>query len=140
MFFRKACAERPACKILCIAPGGQDKLIIMNQSSSDVISSVVINAINACWSYGISKAKQKTVNNEQLIEIKLNGYPWFSTGDESVNCRKLLAAIVQNVSKIGWKFLAGVNLKGGTDSLFFIQKPHEVNSSLLHDPYTAINF
>ena len=88
----------------------------------------VNEAIARAWPRGKSYMQTRNVQNEELTEIKLNGNPWFSSGDESVAARKLLAEIIQNLSKIGWKFLAGVNIKGGTDSLFFIQISHQVSN------------
>ena len=85
------------------------------------------NAVNTSWPNGIQKIEEKVVSNIPRTDIKLIGTPWFSTGSDSVNCRKLIATIVQNLSGIGWKFHACVNLTGGSDSLFFIFEPHEVD-------------
>ena len=74
--------------------------------------------------------EEKVIRNVPMTEFKLNGTPWYSSGHESVDSRKLLATIIQSLSKIGWKFHACVNIKGGTDTLFFIYTPHQVSSCL----------
>ena len=102
----------------------------MNQTNPNIINAVK-ESIARAWPRGKSNLQTRNVQNEELTEIKLNGNPWFSSGDESVAARKLLADIIQNLSKIGWKFLAGVNIKGGTDSLFFIQIPHQVSNQIV---------
>ena len=132
LFFRKVCAERAPCKILCVAPGGYDKIVIMNWIDLNIINAVA-QAIAQSWPGGTQNTQTKNVLNQQLYEIKLKGNPWFSAGDESVAARQLLATIIQNLSKIGWKFHAGVNIKGGTDTMFFIQIPHQVNIAKIHN-------
>ena len=105
----------------------------MNEINPNIINAVV-QAIEQSWPGGTQNTKTKTKNvlNQQLYEIKLSGNPWFSAGDDSVAARQLLATIIQNLSKIGWKFHAGVNIKGGTDTMFFIQIPHQVNIAKIH--------
>ena len=70
-------------------------------------------AINSSWPGGISGMEEKVIRNVPMTEFKLNGTPWYSSGHESVDSRKLLATIIQSLSKIGWKFHACVNIKGG---------------------------
>ena len=103
----------------------------MNEINPTIINAVA-QAIAQSWPGGTQNTQRKNVLNQQLYEIKLRGNPWFSAGDESVAARQLLATIIQNLSKIGWKFHAGVNIKGGTDTMFFIQIPHQVNIAKIH--------
>lgn len=99
--------------------------MLVNYSSSAIEDSVVKSVRNS-WPGGISKIKVKTAFNCEVTELKLNGYPWHSTSDESVNSRKLLGQIIQNLSQIRWKFMAAVNIHGTTDSLFFQYSPNQV--------------
>jgi hypothetical protein len=124
MFFKKVTIERSPLQVLCMAPGGWDKLILLHHTPD--VYKCVLDTVNTIWSDGISKEKTVESQGETLQEIKMNGCPWNASGDESTASRILLMTLIANLSKIGWKFHAAVNIKGGTDSLFFINMPHEV--------------
>ena len=66
-------------QILCVSPGGHDKIIVMNQNNS-VITDVINIAISTSWSRGKSRIQTLKVNKEDITEFKLNGNPWWSTG------------------------------------------------------------
>lgn len=95
-------------------------MTIVNGHGSD-IDHAVNNAIETAWLPGKQNTKKFELLQEQLTEIKLKGNPWWSSGDETTGSRQLLAQIISNLSSIHWKFCASINIKGGTDSLFFIQ-------------------
>ena len=105
-----------------------DKIVLLKHNAS--IIEAVKDSIATEWQSGIQTQKSEVSCGEDLEEIKLNGYPWASNCDETTEARKLLAAIIRNMQKIGWKLHAAVNIKGGTDSLFFIQSTPEVRIKL----------
>ncbi len=109
--------------VLCIAPGGTDKIILVNYQGTSV-ESTLHDTINQFWISGIQNVSRDTVCGCTLTEFKLGGTPWYSRARESVASRALLAKIIQKMSGIGWKFHCAVNIKGGTDSLFFIKQDY----------------
>ena len=119
--------ERPSVPIFCLAPGGYDKLILLKHNSSHI--EVIKEAIATAWRPGIQRQKTVQSCGEDLEEIKVNGNPWFSSGEESTGARHLLGVIIQKMQNLGWKLHGAVNIKGGTDSLFFIQSIPQPTSS-----------
>ncbi len=117
-FFRKSVAERSRQPVLCIAPGGYDKLVIVR--GVDYVIQAVKDAISESWPLGIQREKQEESENEKLYEFKLRGNPWYGEGDESTACRKLLLHVIGRLARLKWRLLTATNLKGGTDSMFFI--------------------
>lgn len=111
LMFKRVCAERPACHVLCIAPGSYDKLIIVNHQGSD-IDNAIDKAIESSWSSGKQDTKTHCIFQEELTEIKLSGNPWMSVGDETTESRQLLAQVIHNLSAIHWKLSAAINIKG----------------------------
>ncbi len=86
----------------------------------------VRQAIQEKWSEGINKEKYPFCRGEHLHEIKVNGCPWYSQEKESTEARQLLHTLIGRLSNLGQKFLAAINIKGGTDSLFFMNIPYPV--------------
>ena len=127
LYFRKVTAERPSLPMFCLAPGGYDKLILLKHNQSHI--EVIKEAIATAWRPGIQRQKTAQACGEYLEEFKLSGNPWYSSGDESTGARELLGVIIQKMQNLGWKLHAAINIKGGTDSLFFIQSIPQPTSS-----------
>ena len=56
-----------------------------------------------------------------LHDIQMNGRPWF-TSDANVDNNRIICRVVSKLSELNLRLVAGINIKGGTDSLFFIQE------------------
>jgi len=117
-FVRKAASERSRRKIFCIAPGQEDRLILLNHDPT--IKNKVVEAIVDTWPAGIAREELLCVNYQQVLEIKMNGCPWWES-DTEVNSKRLLTHLVGKMGEINMRFLLGTNIKGGTDTLFFIE-------------------
>jgi len=133
LFFRKVASERPTSKVVCVAPGRTDTIVLMNHSEK--VKNAVENAIKDAWPSGIlSQGDSKIffgkcildVDREDLTyhvhDIQINGSPWF-VSEENVDNNRIINMIVRNLSKINLKLIGGINIKGGTDSLFFMEDP-----------------
>merc|ERR1712165_376631 len=133
LFFRKVASERPTSKVVCVAPGRTDTIVLMNHNEK--VKNAVENAIKDAWPSGIlSQGDSKIffgkcildVDREDLTyhvhDIQINGSPWF-VSEENVDNNRIINMIVRNLSKINLKLIGGINIKGGTDSLFFMEDP-----------------
>jgi len=120
LFFRKVTSERPTAKVVCIAPGKQDTIVLLNHDER--VKSMVENAIKDAWPSGIQRQEELEVLGHKVHDIKMNGYPW-RTSEANIDNNRIINMIVRNLSKINLKLVGGINIKGGTDSLFFIEDP-----------------
>lgn len=113
-------SERSEAKVVCVAPGWEDTIVLLNHSES--VKNMVENAIKGAWPSGIQRQEDEEVLGHTFHEIKMNGRPWF---DELHNVHKnrIINMIVGNLSKINLRLVGGINLKGGIHSLFFIEDP-----------------
>ena len=120
LFFKKVAGERPAAKVVCIAPGKEDKIILMNHNER--VKSLVEEAIKNAWPPGIQRRENQEVLGLTLHDIKMNGCPWRAS-EANIDNNRIINRIVENLSKIKLKLVGGINIKGGTDSLFFMGDP-----------------
>jgi len=121
-FFVKKTSERPSQRVACLAPGKSDTLVMLR--ADDRFQDVVRNSILEYWPLGIQREKTIESCGETLTEIKLNGNPWIDyAGEENIQCRQMLIHIFGQLGSTNYKLLAGTNIKGGTDSYFFMQDP-----------------
>ena len=120
LFFRKVTTERPTSKVVCIAPGKLDTIVLMNHSER--VKSMVENAIKDAWPSGIQRQEDQEVLGHTVHDIKMNGYPW-KTLEANVDNNRIIHMIIANLSRINLRLVGGINIKGGTDSLFFIEDP-----------------
>ena len=65
---------------------------------------------------------EEEVFGHTVHEIKMNGYPWSASVD-NVDNNRIVNMIVGNLSKINLRLVGGINIKGGIDTLFFIEDP-----------------
>ena len=142
MIFRKSPrvpVSRPWRKCLCITPLDFDKLILIRCPEN--AQEAVRFSIGKAWPKGITYAREESISSlnasstesssENIFKIKLKGKPWSnswaSNVDEDICSRKLIIEIVKNLEGLGWKFFAEVNLKGASDSLYFIYDPESAS-------------
>jgi len=121
-FFVKKTVSRSHREVVCIAPGEMDTLVLLEASTK--IEEVVKNAIKDAWPYGIQDEKKVDSCGKTLTEIKLNGNPWMDDdGPQNVRTRELVMSIISAMGSINYRLHAGTNIKGGTDSYFFMHDP-----------------
>ena len=120
LFFRKVTSERPTAKVVCIAPGKDDTIVLLNHRES--VKSMVESAIKEAWPSGIQMQEDKEVLGHTVHDIKMNGRPWW-TSEANIDNNRIINRIVGNLSRINLRLVGGINIKGGTDSLFFIEDP-----------------
>merc|ERR550534_917555 len=120
LFFRKVSSERPIAKVVCVAPGKADTIVLLNHNER--AKSMVEKAIKDAWPSGIQWQEEQEVLGHTVHDIKMNGYPWW-TSEANIDNNRIINMIVQNLSKINLRLVGGINIKGGTDSLFFIEDP-----------------
>merc|ERR1740128_1579311 len=116
IFFQKVSAERPACRVYCMAPGRSDT----------EFTRITKDAIIESWPRGIQNEDTKTVSSETIEDIKLHGNPWYdvwSEGEDNYRCRQMIVTLMTRLGQHGFKFIAGINLKT-TDTFFFFKDPN----------------
>jgi len=123
LFFRKLTSERPSAKVVCIAPREDDTIVLLNHSAS--VKSMAENAIKETWPSGIQMQKDKEVLGHTVHYIKMNGYPWDKNEEFNPNIdnNRIINRIIGKLSGINLRLVGVINIKGGTDSLFFIEDP-----------------
>ena len=118
LFFRKMDVERPASRVVCVAPGKNDMITLL--SHDERVRSSVEDAIKETWPKGIQSAHESCVLGLTMYDIQMNGTPWF-TSEADIDDTRIICRIVSKLSKLGLRLVGGIDIKGGTDSLFFIQ-------------------
>ena len=123
LFFRKTASGYLGAYVMCVAPGKTDRITLLNHDVK--IKNAVEEAIKDTWPEGIDRQKDINVLGQNINEIKMNGLPWSSASASETNIEnnRIINKIVENLSKLNLQLLAGINIKGGTDSLFFIADP-----------------
>eukprot|EP00116_Pleurobrachia_bachei_P003949 sb/3464211/ len=123
-FFTKSQAP-PASRttrVCCIAPGGStnDKLTLLHHDEH--IKQAVLMAIQDCWPKGTADVSEGVAAGERFCEIKLNGY-WGHIHEDGINTRRLICNMAGRLGGLNWRLIAATNLKGTTDSYFFMYDP-----------------
>jgi len=121
LFFKKVTSERSKARVVCVAPGREDTIVLLNHSES--VKNMVENAIKGAWPSGIQRQEDEEVLGHTVHKIKMNGYPWWIASVDNVDNNRIVNMIVGNLNKINLRLVGGINLKGGIDSLFFIEDP-----------------
>lgn len=133
LFFRKTSYERPGARVICVAPGKRDRISLMNHDERS--KNAVIEAIKETWPEGLQNVEDVEVQGQTVHEIKMHGHPWFAS-EANIDNNRIINRIIGNLSQINLRFVAGIDIKGGTDSLFFIEDP---NSSLESPQFASIS-
>ncbi|KAF9187942.1 hypothetical protein BGZ51_001634 [Haplosporangium sp. Z 767] len=92
-----------------------DRIRIISQQSPQVairMMELVKQAVVSQWKYGIQEEQDYC----GALEIKLQGNPWSSKGDESVYARVMLAQIIANFRAEGFKLYGCIDIGEGHDS------------------------
>ena len=118
LFFRKTSTERPGVRVVCVAPGKRDMLTLLNHD--EVVKNKVVEAVQETWPQGIQGTEDGEMFGLTLHDIKMNGNPWF-TSEANVDNNRIICRVLSKLSELNLRLVAGINIKGGTDSLFFIQ-------------------
>merc|ERR1712001_743459 len=122
LFFRKVSSERPTAKVVCVAPGKEDTIVLLNHNER--VKIMVENVIKDAWPSGIQRQEEQQVLGHTVHDIKMNGNPWW-TSEATVDNDRIINMIVRNLSKINLRLVGGINIKGTghISSLFFIEDP-----------------
>ena len=121
-FFQRVAGERQRLPCICVAPGGGDKVILLRANEN--VRSVVKTAITNQWPSGIKDETEFRSCGETVLEVKLSGWPWLRQGFESTACQKVIIEIIGALGQHHYKLHGATNIKGGTDSYFFVYDPH----------------
>ena len=103
--------------LLCVSVSSTDKLQIVNAPAN--IIGVIKNVIQVSWQQGIQEEGPK----ENCYEFKFVGFPWLSTGDQSVQARILLNNLMTTLAQHQYIIHGAANIKSTADSLFFQYDP-----------------
>ena len=116
-----------------MAPGKMDRITLLNHDESSM--NAVREAIKDTWPQGISHMASRGAAGQTVIEINMNGRPW-KTSDANIDNNRIVNKIVGNLSQLNFRLVAGINIKGDTDSLFFVSDP---SSSLQRPNFASIS-
>ena len=124
--FVKTTSERPSKKVVGLAPDKRD--IVMMVGACNRFQDVVRTSVTEAWPLGIQQEENIEVCGELILQIKLNGNPWWDyEGEEKhTRCRQMLIQIMGQLGYNNFRLLFTTNLKGGTDSYFFIHDKYYV--------------
>ena len=116
LFFRKVSTERPGAWVVCVATAKTSWVSLLNHDQR--VRDKVLEAIRESWTEGIQEEREFGLKEHG---IKMCGKPWdtdkHSTDDSGVICR-----LVNKLREINLTLLAGINIDGSRDALFFIQE------------------
>uniref|UniRef100_A0A915J4Y9 Uncharacterized protein n=1 Tax=Romanomermis culicivorax TaxID=13658 RepID=A0A915J4Y9_ROMCU len=112
--------------LICLSLSSRDSLQLINAPKH--LWPPLLDAINAATNGTAVRTKYM---DHQNLNITLNGWPWENASlSKGVDARKILLAAFRTFDKMGYHFYGTVNLKGKTDSLFFIcdeRQPSELH-------------
>ncbi|KAG8852332.1 hypothetical protein FRB91_006586 [Serendipita sp. 411] len=97
------------CVFMAVSFNDGDKLSLINASNE------VINAVKNIWGGNVQRESWKLLN--VAWEFKLAGYPWWSSGNESVAVRVLLLNTLDALSSFGWETHTSVDITAGPGGL-----------------------
>ena len=120
IFKKVAVAELSSQPFLIIGLSSWDSLMVLNAPMD--LHQVLKDAIERSWPKGIQKW---TYENEVLL-IKLKGYPWRPDGEEAVHSRAVLQTIISDLIPRQWNLYGNSNIRGDSNTLFFEHNPNMV--------------
>ena len=98
LFFRKNSVERAGARVVCVAPGKQDSLTLLNHD--DRVKTAVLEAIAEAWPHGIQESGDTEVLGLTMHDIKMRGRPWFNAEDD-INGTRIICKIIGKLSQLG---------------------------------------
>ena len=118
-FFVKSSCERMGRRVVCLAPGKSDTLVMVRADQR--FQDIVRRTVQESWRPGIQEEETIQSCGETVVEMKLCGNPWRDfAGEENILSRQMLIKIFGTLGSHNYRLLAGTNIKGGTDSYFFM--------------------
>ena len=89
---------------LIISLNGEDKLRLIHDPSTDelyqrFLEATIEEVIKEFWHLGLKSSKVK----EGCHQFKLEGYPWWAAGEDTVESRFLIANLIAKMKSIGWE-------------------------------------
>ena len=108
----------PSKPFLIVGLSSYDSLMILNASMD--LHQLFKDAIERTWHRGIQKWK---FENDVLV-VKLKGYPWHPDGEDTVHSRVLLNAIIADLFQKQWKLYGNSNFKSEANTFFFEHDPN----------------
>ena len=118
---------------MCVAPGKMDRITLLNHDERSM--NAVKEAIKDTWPQGIRHMASRGAAGQTVFEINMYGRPWH-TSDANIDNNRIVNKIVGNLSQLNFRLVAGINIKGDTDSLFFVSDP---SSSLQRPNFASIS-
>ena len=127
-FFRKVpeVTNFSSQPFLVVGLSSSDSLMVLNAPVD--LHQLLKNAISKSWPSGI----QKWSYENDVLLIKLKGFPWCPDGSETVHSRVVLQAIIHDLSQKQWHLYGNSNLKSTANTLFFKYEPDMSSSSVSH--------
>ena len=127
-FFRKVpeVTNFSSQPFLVVGLSSSDSLMVLNAPVD--LHQLLKNAISKSWRSGI----QKWSYENDVLLIKLKGFPWCPDGSETVHSRVVLQAIIHDLSQKQWHLYGNSNLKSTANTLFFKYEPDMSSSSVSH--------
>ena len=66
--------------MVCVAPGKQDSLTLLNHDER--VKTAVLEAIAEAWPHGVQESGDTEVLGLRMHDIKMHGRPWFNAEDD----------------------------------------------------------
>ena len=103
---------------LVVGLSGFDSLMVLNAPSE--LHQVFKDAIEKSWPNGIQKWTYK--NN--VLMIKLKGFPWFSESADAVHSEAMLQTIISDLIPKQWNLYGNSNIRSDSNTFFFDYHPN----------------
>ncbi|KAH6704081.1 hypothetical protein BKA61DRAFT_182218 [Leptodontidium sp. MPI-SDFR-AT-0119] len=114
LFFRKQQQSPPVSEWIAISFNKSDRLRLigadeqLRSAFKDLLAGMRLLQTDCGW-------KDRTLN---AWEFKINGYPWWATGEETMSTRLLLMRMLECLEGFGWSLYASIdqNTSSGNDT------------------------
>ncbi|XP_078343323.1 uncharacterized protein LOC144629038 isoform X2 [Oculina patagonica] len=118
IFKKDPVAVCPSLPLLIVGLSSWDTLMVLNAPTE--LHQTFKDVVERSWPKGI----QTWTYEEDVLKIKLNGYPWYADGEETVHARVILHTLVNELLIRQWKLYANSNLRSSANTLFFEHDPN----------------
>ncbi|XP_078342440.1 uncharacterized protein LOC144628243 [Oculina patagonica] len=118
IFKKDPVAVCPSLPLLIVGLSRWDSLIVLNAPME--LQQMFKDVIEKSWPKGIQKWNYKN----DVLKIKLKGYPWYADGEETVHARVILHTLVNELLIRQWKLYGNSNLRSSANTLFFEHDPN----------------
>ncbi|XP_067025113.1 uncharacterized protein [Acropora muricata] len=118
-FFKKVPVQTfPSKPLLVVGLSSYDSLMIVNAPME--LHQLFKDVIERTWPNGIQKWNYK----DDVLVIKLKGYPWHPDGEDTVHSRALLNKVIADLYQRQWKLYGNSNFKSEANTFFFEHDPN----------------